>query len=86
MKGDYIQLGSGSSATLHKVLNDVNTTGVGTSSLDISPAKRTAASDGGTVVVSNARGVFRLASNQTDWSIDDLQRYSITFQAIEAIA
>lgn len=86
LKGDYIQLGSGSSATLHKVLNDVNTGASGTASLDIYPAMRTAASDGGTVIVSNARGVFRLASNQTDWSIDDLQRYSITFQAIEAIA
>jgi hypothetical protein len=30
-------------------------------------------------------GVFRLASNQTDWAINNAAIYGITFAAIEAV-
>ena len=84
--GDYIQLGAGASATLHKVLTDVDTNGSGQATLDLWPYIRTAPSDGATVVVSNAKGVFRLAGNRTDWSISNAAFYGVTFAAIEAIA
>lgn len=83
--GDYIQLGGGSSATLHKVLTDVDTNASGQATLDLWPYIRTAPSDDATVVVSNAKGLFRLASNQTDWSINNAAFYGITFPALEAI-
>ena len=83
--GDYIQLGGGSSATLHKVLSDVDTNGIGQASLDLWPYIRNAPADDSTVVVSNAKGLFRLGSNQTDWSINQAAIYGITFSALEAI-
>lgn len=83
LTGDYIQLGSGATATLHKVL--VNYTGTGAAAnLEIWPAlrvNRTAA----TATLTNARGLFRLASNQQGWSINEARIYNIGFEAMEAI-
>ena len=84
--GDYIQLGGGSSATLHKVLADVNSNASGQATLDIWPHIRTAPADDATVVVANAKGVFRLADNETNWSINQASFYGISFAAFEAIA
>jgi hypothetical protein len=83
--GDYIQLGGGSTSTLHKVLADVNTNASGQANLDLWPNIRNAPADNATVVVSSARGLFRLSSNQTDWSISEASIYGVTFAAVEAI-
>lgn len=83
--GDYIQLGGGSTATLHKVLTDVDTNGSGQATLDVWPYIRTAPADDATVVVSDAKGLFRLGSNQTDWAINEAAFYGVTFPAVEAI-
>jgi len=83
--GDYLQLGSGSTATLHKELQNVNTTGSGQASLDLWPYMRTAPVDGSIVITSNAVGRFRLNSGEQDWTINNISSYGITFAAIEAI-
>jgi hypothetical protein len=83
--GDYIQLGTSSSATLHKVLNDVTTNASGEAGIDIYPSIRTAPADDAAVTVSDAKGVFRLASNETNWSINEVTHFGITFAAVEAI-
>ena len=83
--GDYIQLGSGGGATLHKVLADADSNGSGEVSLDIYPYIRSAPSDNAAVVVTNTVGNFRLASNEQNWSIRETSIYGITFGAIEAI-
>lgn len=83
--GDYIQLGAASTATLHKVLQDVNTDASGQASLDLWPSIRTAPADGATVITSNCVGRFRLNSGQQEWSVDNALIYGITFAAIEAI-
>lgn len=83
--GDYIQLGSASTATLHKVLQDANSNGSGQVTLDIWPSIRTAPADGSTVVTSNCVGRFRLNSGEQDWSISTASIYGITFAAVEAI-
>lgn len=83
--GDYIQLGSGSTATLHKVLEDVDTNGLGQATLNLWPKVRTAPTDNATVVVSSAKGQFRLNSNETTWDIDKASIYGITFGAVEAL-
>ena len=86
LAGDYIQLGAGSGSTLHKVLNNVDTSASGIGLVDLFPSIRTAPADGATVVVSNAKGVFRLSSNETNWSINEVVNFGITFAAVEAIA
>lgn len=83
--GDYIQLGSGTTATLHKVLQDADSDGSGNVSLDIWPYIRSAPTDGSTVATSNTVGKFRLASNEQNWSINEASIYGMTFGAVEAI-
>jgi hypothetical protein len=36
-------------------------------------------------VLSNTVGVFRLSSNETSWSSNEIAKYGITFGAMEAI-
>ena len=83
--GDYIQLGSGADSSLHKVLQDVSSNGAGQATIDVWPSIRTAPADDSVVVVSNAKGVFRLTSSSVDWSISEASIYGLTFPAVEAI-
>ena len=83
LRGDYIQLGSGATSTLHKVLVDYTGTG-SASNLEIWPALRTDRSSA-TATLSNTKGVFRLSSNEQAWSINESNAYGITFGAMEAI-
>jgi hypothetical protein len=78
LAGDYIQLGSGSSARLHKVLVDKS----GSGTLEIWPALRSNYSSS-SATLTNAKGVFRLASNSTQWGIGSSSAYSIQFDAME---
>ena len=83
LAGDYIQLGSGATSTLHKVLVDYTGTG-SPSDLEVWPALRVNRS-GATAVLSNTVGLFRLSSNETSWSSNEIAKYGITFGAMEAI-
>ena len=83
--GDYIQLGSGSTATLHRVLENVDTDANGEAALTLWPHIRTAPSNFSPVVVNNAVGRWRLASNETNWSVNEASIYGISFTAVEAI-
>jgi len=83
LPGDYIQIGTGSGATLHKVLNTGNTTSAGAVTLEIWPYVRGIRTD--SVTVTNAVGNFRLASNEQAWSINEASIYGVTFGAVEAI-
>ena len=69
--GDYIQLGAGSSARLHKVLVDKN----GTGDLEIWPDLRSTYSS----------VAFRLSQNVNEWSINNASAYGISFEAVEVI-
>ena len=79
LAGDYIQLGTGSDATLHKVLEDQSNGGT----LEIWPALRKDRT-GVAATLTNARGLFRLTSLPS-WSIDGQGIYSMSFSAQEAI-
>ena len=83
--GDYIQLGSGAGSSLHKVLQDVSSNGAGQATIDVWPSIRTAPADNSTVVVSASKGVFRLATSSTEWSINEIAHWGIVFPAVEAI-
>ena len=78
--GDYLQLGTGSDATLHKVLKGRSGTGF----LEIWPALRKDRSSV-SATLTNARGVFRLATNEFGWSANELAIYGVTFPAVEVI-
>ena len=83
--GDYVQLGTASSATLHKVLADVNTNASGQATLLLWPHIRTAPANNATVIVTNTVGRWRLASNESSWSVNEASIYGISFSCMEAI-
>ena len=80
LAGDYIQLGSGATATLHKVLVDRS----GNGTVEIWPSLRSTVTDA-TVTLTNTVGRFRLSSNQQSFSIDNASIYGISFDCVEAI-
>jgi hypothetical protein len=79
--GDWIQLGSASSAKLHKI-TQVNSA----TSYEVFPLLRTAYAGGNAVVYSSAVGVFRLAQPSTEWSIDTARFYGVNFSIVEELA
>ncbi len=80
LAGDYIQLGSGVTATLHKVLVDRS----GSGTLEIWPKLRSSVTDA-TVTLNNTVGRFRLSSGQQSFSIDSASSYGISFDCVEAV-
>ena len=80
LAGDYIQIGSGVTATLHKVLQDKN----GTGTIEIWPALRSTASSA-TVTLTNTVGRFRLSGTQQSFNINDASIYGISFDCVEAL-
>jgi len=80
LAGDYIQLGSGSTAKLHQVLIDQT----GDGSLEIWPALRSDYTST-SVTFNNPKGVFRLSTNMSSWSINNASAYGISFEAVEVI-
>lgn len=83
--GDWIQLGSGSTTRLYKVLDDVNSDGSGNATINIFPDLRSSPEDDAAITVSNTQGLWRLASNETQYSIDQMSVYGITFACVEAL-
>jgi len=83
--GDYIQIGTGADTQLYKVLDDVDSDADGEATLTIWPYLRSSPTDGASVTVSNARGLFRLNTSITDWNIDTAGLYSMSFGVVEAI-
>lgn len=78
--GDQFQLGSGASSRLHMVLVDKAS---GSGSLEIWPPLRATYSSGTSAVLASPKGVFRLASGVTEWTINNAERYGISFSAVE---
>lgn len=83
--GDYIQLGSGATAQLYKVLEDVTSNASYQANISIWPDLKSSPADNSTVVVQSAVGVFRLSSPETSFNIDTASVYGISFAAVEAL-
>ena len=83
--GDWIQLGSGSSTRLHKVLVDADTDGSGETSLEIWPRLRSSPADGATLTVANCKGLFQLSSNAIEYEIGAGMVYGYAFAARERL-
>ena len=78
--GDYIQLGAGSSARLHKVLLDKN----GNGNLEIWPNLRNNYTSQA-AIFNNPKGLFRLNQSVSGWSINNASAYGISFEAVEVV-
>ena len=83
--GDWIQLGAASTTRLYKVLDDVNSDGSGNATINIFPNLRSSPDDNAALTVSNTQGLWRLVSNETQYSIDNMSIYGMTFACAEAL-
>lgn len=83
--GDYIQLGTGASARLHKVLTNASANSLGSATLDIWPNLRSIPADNDPVTYLSASGLFRLTNNVTSWNINQISSYGISFDCAEYI-
>ena len=83
--GDYIQLGTGSTSKLHMVVADSNSDGSGNFTLSIEPALRESPAENLAITVANTKGVFRLATNETNWDTNAVSTYGITFAVREVL-
>lgn len=84
-RGDWLQFGSGANAHLHKVVQDFVADGSGLADVEIWPATRAALADNDAVTIVSAVGLWRLAANDTEWSIGRAQMYGIAFDCVEAL-
>jgi hypothetical protein len=82
--GNYIQLGSGATARLHKLLKDAAVDGAGNATLDLFPRLRESPADNAAIVTSSCLGQFRLVA-EPGWNADEAGVYRIAFSAVEAI-
>ena len=84
--GDWLQLGSGSSARLHKVTQDATANVGGQVTLDLWPRLRSSPADNAAVTIASPKGVFRMASNDIGWDFQPAQMYDgFSFSAVEAL-
>ncbi len=82
--GDWIQLGSSSTARLYKVLADANSDGSGNATLTVWPrlSPVQVPVDNSAIVVSAAKGLFRLMTDGQDWDKDRASLYGVRFSAM----
>jgi hypothetical protein len=74
--GDWLQI----STSLYKVVQSNSST-----SVDLFPALRKSYAGGTAITYANAKGVFRLASPSTEWSIGEASIYGVGFAIIEDV-
>lgn len=83
--GDYIQFGSGATSKLHMIVDDASSDSSGDTTVTIEPPLKSALTDGESVTYVNAKGVFRITTNEVNWSADHMSVYGMSFSAIEAL-
>lgn len=81
--GDLVQLGSGATSRLHKLLQDAN--GSGEATLILWPSLRSSPVDNAAVTITNCRGVFALADNTPEWEIGRNNLYGVSLSAVEVV-
>ena len=80
-----MQIGTGPTQQLFKVLANADTNSSGETTVDVWPNVRTTIADNASVTVQSTKGIFRLLSNETNWSVNEVAVYGMTFAAIEAV-
>lgn len=83
--GDLIQFGSGSGSRLHRVVQDAVADAGGALTLEIFPRVRAALADGDGFVLDNPVGIWRLADNRRDWSVEEMRDHGISFGMVELL-
>lgn len=80
---DMLQVSSGSTARLHMVVADFTANGSGEANVEIWPALRADVANNAAITLASPKGVWKLASNSREWSIERAQVYGLRFACIE---
>jgi|TARA_R100000455_G_C6272757_1_gene129776 hypothetical protein len=83
--GDYIQLGSASTAKLYMVTADANSNSSGVVTVTIEPSIKAVVGTGQQITYNSPKGLFRMESNDLGWSTNNVSVYGISFSCIEAL-
>jgi hypothetical protein len=84
-EGDWLQFGTGALTRLHQVVQDATANGSGQATIEIWPALRELQADNAQLISANAKGIWRLASNEREWTINVGQIFGLSLKAIEAL-
>ena len=79
--GDWISIEN----RLYKVLDDSLSASDGVANIYVWPNLRSAYPVGTPITINSPKGLWRLASNETNFSIDEASIYGITFACVEAL-
>jgi hypothetical protein len=85
LPGDYFQVGVGGAAHLHRIVSTVNANGAGQATLEFWPRLRTTPSDNAPLTLDSPQGIWRLSSNDTEWSVGLSLIYGLRFGCREAL-
>ena len=81
--GDWIQLGTGITARLYKIMQSTDSDGGGLATLDVFPPLKDALSGGESITTASCKGVFRLSDDEQTYSVDYTTLFGISFTAVE---
>ena len=59
--------------------------GGGVATLEIWPELRSSPANNAAITVDSPKGLFRLSTNEVDWSINEASIFGLTFPAVEVI-
>ncbi|MEO0035410.1 MAG: hypothetical protein RLZZ501_1433 [Pseudomonadota bacterium] len=85
LTGDYLQLGAGATARLHRVLRPATAAADGTVTVEIWPGLRADLAGGEEVTTRSCVGRFRLSSNTMEWDIQTAAIFGLDFKASEVL-
>lgn len=83
--GDYFSIGTGADQHIHQIIQDVTFNDTGAATIDFEPPLRTTYANNTALDLTLPKGVWRLASNDIGWSINQASMYGFTIPCIEAI-
>ncbi|MEM9786796.1 MAG: hypothetical protein AAF801_09875 [Pseudomonadota bacterium] len=83
--GDYVQLGLGASATLHRVLQDVNTNASGEYAIEIWPPASEDLNINRAIYLNDPVATWRLAGDSIGWDVNTARHYGISFNAVQVV-
>ena len=83
LKGDWISF---SNYEYKRVMADVNSDGSGNATINFYPPMRSTVSGGTSIATTNAKGIFKLAVPDAEFTSDFLKYYNLNLIIVEVIA
>lgn len=84
-KGDYFQIGTGTSSRLYMITQDINSNTAGEATLQFVPALRSSPADNAPLTFTSAKGLFRASERIAQWDSNHAMIYGFTFAFREAV-